>query len=145
MQLDIALALSAILGIGCACYYALRTYKAEKWNVEKAGRLSAIVADTRKAVAEEKARRGKFSRVAAYSLKDGDFLNAVQKISERPEIIFVFDATHREIYEAAINAPTDEMILNAIGKGKGLRLIENKMRNPVTLFTEEVQDAEVQV
>jgi hypothetical protein len=110
--------------------------KAEIQRLRK--RLDEVVENTTEVLKQQKEKTAKISRIATYSIFDADFLNKLSEISELQEIRFLFDAVHREIYEAALIAPSDDMILNAIGKGKGVRVFERKFSNPKSLFTEEV-------
>lgn len=105
-------------------------------------KLKGIVKNTKEVLKQQREKSAKVSRIAEYSIYDNDFLNKLAEIAELREIKFMFDTVHREIYEAALLAPNDEMILNAIGKGKGIRVLERKFGNPKSLFTEEIEEME---
>ena len=76
----------------------------------------------------------KISTLGTRSIADTEFLNKISRMAEDSDMAFLIDAVHRGIYEAILTAPTDEMILNAAGKGKGIRMLENTMRNPASIF-----------
>ncbi len=117
-------------------------YKAEKGLAELGDKLARVKMDTDAALETIKGKPARFTRLNTYSVMDADFLNKVAEVSELPQIKFVLDAVHREIYEAALTATSDGMILNAIGKGKGVRVIERKLQNPASLYTEEIFEEE---
>ena len=76
----------------------------------------------------------KISTLGSRSIEDTEFLNKIARTAEDADMAFLIDAVHRGIYEAILSAPTDELILNAAGKGKGVRMLENTLRNPVSIF-----------
>ena len=84
-----------------------------------------------KALAQEGKR---ISTIGSRSIEDAEFLNKVSRTAEDTDMAFLIDAVHRGIYEAILSAPTDALILNAAGKGKGVRMLENTMRNPASIF-----------
>jgi hypothetical protein len=76
----------------------------------------------------------KISTLGSRSIADTEFLDKIVRIAEEPDMAFLIDAVHRGVYEAILTAPTDEMVLNAAGKGKGIRMLEKTMMNPVSIF-----------
>jgi hypothetical protein len=76
----------------------------------------------------------KISTLGSRSIADTEFLNKIARTAEDPDMAFLIDAVHRGVYEAILTAPTDEMVLNAAGKGKGVRMLEKTMMNPISIF-----------
>ena len=76
----------------------------------------------------------KISFVGEYDIGGVEFQKAILSISEKKELWFLFEQIHRKIYENSIMSTSDDMIVNAISKGKGVRLVENYIMNPSALI-----------
>jgi hypothetical protein len=110
-------------------------HKREEYVYESFGaRVKQSEEQAKAAIEAEKKRARIVSAIATYGPGDSEFLNSIAKISEETEVKFLFDVVHRSIYEAILTATTNEMIINAAGKGKGVRMLEETMNNPCRLF-----------
>lgn len=145
MLLNVILATIAVIAVGtCGVYWskvkeqrfilADELKRSEKNLKDLGARVKAAEKQAEQVIYAERKRARIVSRIADYNHEDGDFLNRIEEYSKKPDMQFVIEQIHRSIYEAALTAPTDEMILNAIGKGKGVRMIENTLKNPLRLF-----------
>jgi hypothetical protein len=114
--------------------------RTEKRLWEEVSALEDKVGDSVAAVERMRTERAKISGIGTRSAADTDFLNKVKRMAEDTDTVFVFDAVNRGIYEAILTAPTDEMVLNAAGKGKGVRMLENTINSPERLFGIAEQD-----
>jgi len=106
----------------------------EREREAKVAELERAVQDGIETVERMRAERLKVSTIGARSAADNEFLNKVRRLAEDNDVRFVFDVVHRGIYEAILEAQTDDMVLNAAGKGKGVRTLEFVMENPEKLF-----------
>jgi hypothetical protein len=101
-------------------------------------KLNDIQFQTEVAIQAEQ-EKTKAAMLQRFSIASPDFLNSLSSIAEKPHLRFAIECTHREIYEAAIMADSQDLILSAIGKGKGLRLFEMKLQHPERLFDSEAK------
>lgn len=82
----------------------------------------------------ERLRKPVTSFIGTYGPNDSEFLNKLKRFAELSDAQFMFEQLHRSVYEAALAATDDGLILNAVKKGKGIRIVERAVAAPLSLF-----------
>lgn len=92
--------------------------------------------------AEERVRKAekhtrRITQLKTFDVSDAGFQQTIADVYLKAEVQFVLDCLERKLFNAAVMATDNDMVLNIIGKAKGVYLVKRALGEPLQINKED--------